>query len=188
MQQSDKTTWLCAVIFPFLMLLLIGNALVFDTALYNSLLRPGAVQPTMQVLDYFQGKGTVPDIFDAREKEHLTDVKQVISLLRWVSLVLLIVFLALITKADTSKVFIRGFWILVVLALLSGFIPFDTVFEKFHQTFFSDGSYLFPADSMLIIMYPVGFFQAFFSYIISMTLAYSAAVFLLGYIRQKQKA
>lgn len=188
MQQSDKITWLCAVIFPFLMLLLIGNALVFDTALYNSLLRPGAVQPTMQVLDYFQGKGTVPDIFDAREKEHLTDVKQVISLLRWISLVLFVVFLALITKADASKVFIRGFWILVFLALLSGFIPFDTVFEKFHQTFFSDGSYVFPADSMLIIMYPVGFFQAFFAYIISLTLAYSAAVFLLGYIQQKQKA
>jgi integral membrane protein (TIGR01906 family) len=183
-----NTTWLCAVIFPFLMLLLIGNALVFDTTLYNSLLRPGAVRPTMQVLDYFQGKAVVPGIFDAREKEHLTDVKDVILLLRWISLVLLILFLALMTKADASKVFIMGFWLLVILALLSGFIPFDTVFEKFHQTFFSDGSYLFPANSMLIIMYPAGFFQAFFSYIVSLTLAYSASFFLLGYILQKQKA
>jgi hypothetical protein len=35
---------------------------------------------------------------------------------------------------------------------------------------------------MLILLYPEQFFQAFFTYITSLTLAYSAAFFLFGYI------
>ncbi len=186
MRQSAKATWLCVIIFPFLMLLLIGNALVFDMNAYKSLLRPGAVNATMQLLDYFQGKAEIPAIFDKNEKSHLTDVKQVISLLRLISLVLFIVFLALSPKANLPETFIRGFWILVFLVLLSAFIPFDAIFNYFHQIFFT-GNWMFPSNSMLILLYPETFFQAFFTYMVSVTLAFSAVFALLGYIIQHRK-
>ncbi len=186
MQQSGKTTWICAIIFPFLMLLLIGNALVFDTAVYKSLLKPGAVEPTMQLLDYFQGRAEIPGIFDANEKSHLADVKQVISLLRWISLALLIIFLALMTKADTGLVFKRGFMLLLAMVLLFGFVPFDMVFTWFHKVFFT-GNWMFPANSMLILLYPETFFQAFFLYVISLAIAFSAAFAVYG-VRKSRPA
>jgi len=182
MQQSGKITWLCAIIFPFLMLLLIGNALVFDQQAYNSMLRQGALPTTMQVLDYFEGRAVLPDIFNEREQSHLADVKDVIHLLRYASLILLVVFLALLPKADLGRVFMRGFWILLILVLALGFIPFDRVFSNFHKIFFSGETWIFPEGSMLILLYPEQFFQAFFTYITSLTLAYSAAFFLFGYI------
>ncbi len=188
MQQSAKTTWLCAIIFPFLMLLLVGNALVFDETAYAALLRPGAVNATMQLLDYFQGDAEIPSIFDKNEKSHLADVKQVISLLRWVSLALLIVFLLLLFKADAGIALTRGFTLLLALVLLSMFIPFDTVFSYFHKMLFAEGTWLFPANSMLILLYPETFFQAFLAYILSLTLAFSAVLAVYGYIVQKQKA
>ncbi len=188
MQQSGKATWICAIIFPFLMLLLIGNALVFDVSAYKALLRPGAVNATVQLLDYFQGRAEIPDIFDANEKAHLADVKGVISLLRWVSLVLLAVFLALMTKADAGAVLTRGFMMLLALVLFFAFIPFDTIFIWFHKIFFPQGNWVFPSNSMLILLYPGTFFQAFFFYVISLTLAFSAVLGVYGYIIQHRKA
>jgi integral membrane protein (TIGR01906 family) len=188
MQQSDKITWLCAIIFPFLLLLLIGNALVFDQQAYQSMLRQGALPTTMQVLDYFEGRAVLPDIFNEREKSHLADVKDVIHLLRYASLILLVVFLALLPKADLGGVFMRGFWILLLLVLILGFVPFDNIFGNFHKIFFSEETWIFPEGSMLILLYPEQFFQAFFTYITSLTLAYSAVFFLFGYMLQKQKA
>ncbi|MEM2916519.1 MAG: DUF1461 domain-containing protein [Candidatus Woesearchaeota archaeon] len=188
MQQSGKTTWICAVIFPFLMLLLIGNALVFDTAVYKSLLKPGAVEPTMQVLNYFQGKAEIPDIFDNNEKSHLADVKHVISLFRWISLALLVIFLALMMKADTAQVFRKGFFVLILFVLILAFIPFDAVFTIFHKIFFPRGNWMFPEGSMLILLYPAEFFRAFFAYVISIALVFSAIFALFGYIVNHQKA
>ncbi|MEM4240221.1 MAG: DUF1461 domain-containing protein [Candidatus Woesearchaeota archaeon] len=183
-----NTTCLCAVIFPFLMLLLIGNALVFDETAYKHLLRPGAVNATMQLLDYFQGKAEIPGIFDKNEQSHLADVKQVISLLRWISFALLAIFLVLMAKADTGLVFRRGFLLFILLAILCAFIPFDVVFTLFHKVFFPQGNWMFPEGSMLIILYPETFFQAFFLYIVSLTTVFSAVFAVYGYILQKQKA
>ncbi len=188
MQQSAKATWLCAIIFPFLMLLLVGNALVFDETAYKNLLRPGAVNATMQLLDYFQGRAEMPAIFDVAEKAHLADVKHVISLLRWVSLALLAAFLALTMKADVGRALTKGFGLLVLLLLLSAFIPFGTVFTYFHKIFFPQGNWVFPSGSMLILLYPETFFQAFFLYIVSLTVVFSAVLAVYGYTLQKQKA
>jgi integral membrane protein (TIGR01906 family) len=182
-----NTTWLCAIIFPFLMLLLIGNALVFDTAVYKSLLRPGAVEPTMQLLGYFQGRAEIPGIFDDNEKAHLADVKQVISLLGWISLALLVIFLALMIKADASEVFGKGVLLLLALVFVFAVIPFGTVFTCFHKVFFT-GNWMFPEGSMLILLYPESFFQAFFLYIIALTAAFSAVLAVYGYIIQHRKA
>ncbi len=181
-----NTTWLCAIIFPFLMLLLIGNALVFDTAVYKSLLKPGAVEPTMQLLDYFQGRAEIPGIFDANEKSHLADVKQVISLLRWISLALLVVFLALLSKADAGAALMKGFWLLVAMVLLFALVPFEATFTWFHKVFFT-GNWMFPEGSMLILLYPETFFQAFFLYIVSLTAVFSAVLAVYG-IKSRKSA
>jgi hypothetical protein len=54
--------------------------------------------------------------------------------------------------------------------------------------FFAEGTWLFPADSMLILLYPGTFFQAFFAYILQLTLAFSAVFAVYGYIIQHRKA
>jgi len=62
------------------------------------------------------------------------------------------------------------------------------MFGYFHKVFFSEGTWVFPEGSMLIMMYPYGFFQAFFTYVVSTTLVFSSVFALFAYIVNYRKA
>jgi uncharacterized membrane protein len=54
-----------------------------------------------------------------------------------------------------------GFLVAVVaLALLAAFTDFEWLFTKFHGLFFTSGTWTFPADSMLIRLFPEPFWVA----------------------------
>lgn len=182
MRPSAKLTWLAAILFPVVMLLLFANALLFDTQTYQSLLQPGAYTTTLQVLNYFNDKAPVPSVFNAAEQSHLADVKRVIRGVVSSSLVLFIVFLALLSFSDQRKALTRGFWLLLIIALLLAFTPFDAVFTRFHELFFPQGNWMFASDSMLILLYPASFFQAFFAHLLALALVFSSILALSAHI------
>lgn len=172
----STATLTCAILFPFLMLLLFSNALIFDEQTNRALLAPDAVAPTLQLVEYFRGDAVLPDVFNAQEQAHLVDVKQVIQDLGYGMFVVLVVFLFLLSRADASFVFSRGFFILLALSMLLVVLPFDAVFTAFHSLAFPQGNWVFPSDSTLIQLYPFSFFQQFFTEIVLKTLVFAAAL------------
>jgi integral membrane protein (TIGR01906 family) len=187
--EHKPITWLCAILFPIVMLLLFANALIFDEQTYRELLSPEAMPATLQLLDYFRGDAVLPGIFNEAEKAHLADVKRVIGTVQGAMMIFLAVFLALLPRADPQLVFTRGFLLLLMLLLLLPVFPFETVFVGFHKLFFEPGTWAFPAESTLIRYYPEGLFQSFFQRILTMTLVFSAVLALAGYsIFQHHKA
>lgn len=183
MRPSDKIAWLAALVFPFLMLCLFANALIFDVQTQSALLAPESVPQTLQVLAFFQGKAGVPAVFNAQEAAHLADVKAVVNALSYASFVLFALFLFLLGKADASKVFSRGFGILLILVGVLALVPFDAFFTQFHQLFFAEGTWVFAKESTLIQLYPFAYFQAFFTHIVALAAAFSAAVAAISLVQ-----
>ncbi len=180
MQPSAKLTLLGVILFPIVLLLLFANALLFDPTIYHALLAPEAVPVTLQLLDYFNSKTEVPAVFNEREQLHLADVKRVIRAVHVLSFALFIILLMLLSHADPSRVFSRGFIFLLVLLGVLAILPFNLVFEHFHQFAFEPGSWIFPAESMLIRLYPVAFFRTFFHAIVTFAVVFGAILGLWG--------
>lgn len=183
MRPSDKASWLAALVFPFLMLLLFANALIFDVQTQSALLAPESVATTVQVLAFFQGKAGVPAVFNAQEAAHLADVKRVMSALSYASFVLFAFFLFLLGRSDVSKVFARGFGILLIIAGVLALVPFDAFFAQFHELFFAEGTWVFAQESALIQLYPFAYFQAFFVHIVALATVFSAAVAAISLVQ-----
>jgi integral membrane protein (TIGR01906 family) len=188
MRPSAKATWAAAVLFPFMIVLLFSSVLIFDVQLNSALLAPDAVPATLQILEYYHGRAAMPDVFNAREQEHMGDVKKVVNSVEALALILFIAFLVLLPRADISKVFTRGFFLLLALALILFVFPFDLVFERFHQLVFPADSWVFAPDSTLIQLYPFSFFQAFFQHILVHSMVFAAVLALFGSLLHHHKA
>jgi integral membrane protein (TIGR01906 family) len=111
------------------------------------------------------------NVFSAKEQDHLKDVHWVIRITKYLAIISL-AWIGWITyyklKTSEGKKFLRkaalytaysGIITLMILAILG--INFTWFFEMFHKVFFPQGNYSFPADSLLIIMFPEGFFRDF---------------------------
>jgi integral membrane protein (TIGR01906 family) len=119
-----------------------------------------AVQPTRQLLQYFNGKAEIPDVFSADEQAHLADVKQLLVYAYYMAVFLTAA--AMFCMLDNWRKVIKwGGALLALLLLLAFLIPFDTFFTTFHKIFFPQGNWMFAADSTLIIFYPAEFFMQF---------------------------
>jgi integral membrane protein (TIGR01906 family) len=121
------------------------------------------------------GGGTLPsrvderDAFDASAVSHLVDVAAVISgaarvtfMCAALTLVWLLVslrrrrFTELADGLRAGAVLSLAF---VVLAGLAGTADFDAFFSAFHGVFFSEGTWTFPYDSLLIQLFPEPFWM-----------------------------
>ncbi len=143
------------IFFPLLCLLLSFFILLSDSHFTYSLLDNESVQPTKELMNYFIGKGQVPEVFSTEEKSHLQDVKQ---LIRFVFIMLLITMLLLLYSGYNAK---QGTIILICILVAGLIIPFDALFTKFHQIFFPQGNWTFAVDSTLITFYPQNFFSTY---------------------------
>ncbi len=143
------------IIFPIFCLLLSFFVLLTDRQFTYSLLdNPESIQPTKQLLQYFEGRAQVPEIFTTEEKSHLADVKQLIQF----SFIALIITAILLFYTFTKKTVKYGTYLLLAILALSSIIPFDLLFTKFHQIFFQQGNWQFAPDSTLITFYSSSFF------------------------------
>lgn len=149
------------ILFPFLCIFLSLFVLLSDPAfIYLSLDNQEAVEPTKQLLQYFEHKAEMPAIFTAGEQAHLEDVRQLLSYAYYI-LELLIVAVTFCMLDNWRKVIKWGSALLVLLLLLAIAAPFDTFFTNFHKIFFPQGNWMFATDSTLITFYPTVFFTNF---------------------------
>jgi integral membrane protein (TIGR01906 family) len=112
-------------------------------------------------------KGT--PAFDAAAVSHLRDVRRVFSgarLATGLSALLLAVYVgwcvAVRRFRELARGMVAGAIVLaagIALALAGAFTSFDALFAAFHGLFFTAGTWTFPADSLLIRLFPERFWE-----------------------------
>ena len=127
-------------------------------------------------LQTFQGQ----KIFTESELSHMLDVKEVVqgALIAWYILVGLSVailgwFLIMGQWSSMRQAFQAGGWVtlgLIGALLIFLVVSFDTLFTRFHQLFFADGTWLFDESSTLIRLFPFVFWRDAFALVLIFTL------------------
>ncbi|MBW3004282.1 DUF1461 domain-containing protein [Candidatus Woesearchaeota archaeon] len=143
------------------------GVLVYDSDYYTKLTDNyssiDAADMNKDMTEYFKTE-TVPasfEEFSEKELVHLEDVRKVINYLIDLLMVLTVLFIILLNFAENKQeIFFYGGIITIVLPILF-FLPFDTLFTQMHNIFFAKGSWVFPADALLVNLYQVEFFYAF---------------------------
>lgn len=108
--------------------------------------------------------------FDEAAVSHLIDVRDVLVPARWLSaglLVIAAVWLVVRRRTSEGRASIRGAcriagWMLLVAiaaAAAAGLVDFNAFFAVFHSLFFEAGTWMFPADSLLIRVFPLPFWM-----------------------------
>lgn len=127
------------------------------------------------VIDYLMEKDETEllqmEVFSDEEKQHLLDVKILIHRVFDFLFLMLVLFFILIyfnCKINKNKnlyrILIYSGIITVAVPLIMYLVPFETFFTAFHQIFFAQGSWVFPAGSALVQLYPPDFwYRASFS-------------------------
>ena len=134
------------------------------------------VQKTVDYLiNYLTSENTeiseIPELngFTTEEKAHLVDVRRIINSVKWIGIISFILLIAAIIHIYTIKDFgnsIRrilvigsasALAVLIILFVIS--LNFPTFFEGFHKLLFPQGNYTFPADYLLIKLFPEALFK-----------------------------
>jgi integral membrane protein (TIGR01906 family) len=122
---------------------------------------------------------------DIKERRHLLDVKRLLIVAEWGSMLSLVVFLLLSFASSLFKSAANFFMLLsrmgkycfwfntfVAIAIL---IFFEKYFLLFHEVFFKQGTWIFRESGTLVNLFPLDFFQRF----VFLFLFFSGLVFLL---------
>ena len=149
--------------------------------------------PSLQVR-YSDESISAVSYFTPDEVSHLSDVRELLTkiiILYLSSIVLLIIgFILLINKnikifiKDIGKTFIISsvFILLFIIILYLLGKNFPVLFDNFHLIFFPQGNFTFPESSLIITLFPFGFFYGFFIKIVLSSAIISAAVLAAGII------
>ncbi len=174
---------LCAYIFNFNFY----NSLYSQNRVFEVLNREDVEKMTMKVFKFFQYRGDLDGCirysdtaavnaatFTEDEISHMEDVREVLKKLFYLfcgsTVIFIILFISLINidkKKNLSKTGFLFFWssLTVLLIFITLYLMgnnFPSLFDNFHAAFFPQGNYMFPEGSLLITMFPFGFFYQFF--------------------------
>lgn len=132
--------------------------------------------------------------FTDNEISHLYDVRGLLTgvfIVYAAGIVLFFVIMLILIEKNisrflysTSLIFLisSGIMILVIFLLYFMGNNFPVLFENFHRIFFPQGNYSFPGDSLLITVFPAGFFNDFFIRLVYGSGIMSAVFLFLGVI------
>jgi integral membrane protein (TIGR01906 family) len=152
-----------------------------------------------KVIGYITGKSSsLPNLFNEREKRHLTDVRNLVKnfniaiYIFLILFVLMLVFFGFLLREEkhiigfVGKTLVYGgiltIIISVVLLLLSLF-NFTSSFDSFHRLFFQQGSYVFdPENELIVKLYPEELFRDLGIRVMKKTLFISFLVIISGFI------
>ncbi len=127
-------------------------------------------------------------IYNARELDHMEDVKAVVTGMR-IALTGSLIFLAVIGyfavkngwKADFLVALQRGGWAIIGLVaaiLIFVVLSFDQLFHWFHQIFFESGTWQFHPSNTLIRLFPIRFWRDAFVFVGLITVLLGCGVIL----------
>lgn len=119
-----------------------------------------------QTIDFLTDDADLSLPYTDKEKAHLEDVKKVMTVVDYLFYATLLISTLILTsfKRQEEKILLLLKWsgialvVSVMVMILLLLLDFTTVFTLFHQLFFPQGNWLFPADSLLIQTFPLEFF------------------------------
>ena len=142
-----------------------------------------------ETFSYLSGQGRLNMNYTSLEMSHLDDVKKVMDTVNFLFYGLLIIVLIMIISQWKKKKFLvelcqdGGFSTIgtVILLFLAIILSFNITFTIFHLLFFPQGNWQFPADSLLIKNFPIGFFVRISTWIALLSFAEGSIFILLSY-------
>jgi|GEM_PF-3181323 len=118
---------------------------------------------THAIVSYIAGK--VPELTVAMtpaEQSHLADVRTLVLQGKILFIIFLaslgVCFLALPLQLKELSSIVRNGALLAIVVTLLLLAGFGTAFQLFHELLFPQGNWMFPADSVLITLFPFQFF------------------------------
>lgn len=164
---------------------------IFKFFKYESDLDP--LDYTIQVRYSDESISTVA-AFGPDEIRHLNDVRKLlvkIFILYCGSIILFVIMTFLLIKKNIKN-FIRNLGVIFIISSASMLLfiiilyflgeNFPVLFDNFHMLFFPQGNYAFPGGSLIITLFPAGFFNDFFIRIILSSTIISVALLVIGII------
>ncbi|MBE3088800.1 MAG: DUF1461 domain-containing protein, partial [Actinobacteria bacterium] len=164
---------------------------IFKFFRYESDLDP--LDYTIQVRYSDKSMSTVA-AFGPDEIRHLNDVRKLlvkIFILYCGSIILFVIMTFLMIKKNIKN-FIKNLGVIFIIASASMLLfiiilyflgeNFPVLFDNFHMLFFPQGNYAFPGGSLIITLFPAGFFNDFFIRIILSSTIISVALLVIGII------
>jgi integral membrane protein (TIGR01906 family) len=119
-----------------------------------------STQHTKIISFLFTGKDTeIRSVLPEDELNHIKDVQRVIKYSAVTLLIIVIFIIYLIKRSSTTNLINSIKYSLILLPFLAIciLILFEPVFILFHKVFFPQGNWSFPENSILIQLYPEGF-------------------------------
>ena len=181
-----KTLTIIGIILaPLVLLLGAFSMLVYNVDFQADLLDKYSQHPELgkkiniQLLEYFKSKSENPapiKEFTPEENQHMLDVKVRLNQVTTLWLIILAIFLAVRYASsgdEKCKMFLYGGPLTIAPFLIYGLVPFDALFERMHMGLFAPGTWVFPADSLMVQVYTNEFFFWF-------TFAFATIALILG--------
>jgi len=133
--------------------------------------------------------------FDESSVIHLEDVRDVVIGARWLTLIATLV-LGVAAAEALSRGELVGVsgglrtagWAtlgVVLLAALAGMLDFETLFAAFHGVFFRAGTWTFPADALIIRVFPLPFWSSAALAWAVLSLLLSAMLIVAGFVGRR---
>ncbi len=181
-------------------LIFLGNFvfLLNNGSFYSSEFSKLGVNATaaLNVVSFVNGKSSLGSGFNYAESSHLEDVKRVLKAVKRLYYAVIILLAAAVIYLFRAGKFLKlmpkifvssgavSLLLLLMLFLLS--LNFNAFFGVLHKPFFASGTWLFPADSLLISLFPEQFFSDFARNFLLLVLVNSSAFLIIGlFVRKK---
>lgn len=195
-------SYLIFIFFAPALILLNFNFLIFNHGFYKTQFKKLRVYETFESREIVDnqsdkligylccGKELDRDFFGDRERQHLADVKKIITLNQAVAVLLSglvlagLIFLILKKNEKEFAKTVAGASAITVLSVfflwLSAFLNFDWIFLQFHYLSFDNDLWQLPESSNLIKLFPQQFFVNFANRIAIQTLIISVILILVS--------
>lgn len=135
---------------------------------------------------------------DENAISHLNDVNSVIAAVFWPLAAIAVAAIAALAyvifrygkRAGGNVLLASGTAMLVIMAAIAlwAALGFDAFFAAFHSLFFAEGTWTFPYDSLLICMYPIGFWIGMAAIWAATTAVLSIAAVIIGFILRRKRS
>lgn len=180
-----------------------------DNGVFSILNKNDVLDATEEIFKFFTGRNTTLQTIQVRysdesistaasfrpeEMSHLNDVRKLlikIFILYCGSIILFVIMTFLLIEKNIKN-FIRNMGIIFTFSssVMLFFIiilyflgeNFPVLFENFHQIFFPQGNYAFSGGSLIITLFPYGFFNDFFIRLVLSSTIIAAVLLVTGII------
>lgn len=180
--------YILIILIPIIIILLNINILVSNQGFYtkySSDVKDKEIY-IQNILNYFDDKAEL-DYFTQKETAHLKDVKQLFKNLSAVLYIAITIFIfSLFKNKNIKKSFLYGGILSVIILAILTSLSFTTLFINFHEMFFQPGTWILPADSLLIKMFPEIFFKTAFKKILFNSFLLSIICIFVGLIKKQE--